>query len=84
MDNENTKLNESFGGDLPHKLEFENRADTTGLWFAAAVLFAVLAAGIIVYRTATNEHAGMRTAANDVPASARTSPMWPSTVIPAR
>jgi hypothetical protein len=84
MDNENTKLSEHFGDDLPHHLEFENRADTTGLWFAAAALFAVLAAGIIVYRTATDEHAGMRTAANEAPTSARTNPMWPSTVVPPR
>jgi hypothetical protein len=84
MDNENTKLSDHFGDDLPTPLEFENRADTTGMWFAAAVLFAVLAAGIIVYRTATNENTGVRTAANEVPASVRTDPMWPSTVIPPR
>jgi hypothetical protein len=84
MDNENTKLSDHFGDDLPNKLEFENCADTTGMWFAAAVLFAVLAAGIIVYRTAMNDHPGIHTATNDVPASARTDPMWPSTVIPPR
>lgn len=84
MDNENTKLSDHFNDDLPNQLEFENRADTTGLWFAAAVLFAVLAAGIIVYRTATSDNGGVRTAANEVPASVRTDPMWPTTVIPPR
>jgi hypothetical protein len=38
--------------------------DTSGMWFAAAVLFAVLAAGIIIYR-ATNDD--IHTAANDIP-----------------
>jgi hypothetical protein len=85
MDNENTKLNSHFSDDLPQKLEFENSADTTGMWFAAAILFAVLAAGIIVYRTANTDAGVMRTAtADNIPASVRTDPMWPSTVIPAR
>jgi len=68
--------------DLPAKHEFEHAADATGLWFAAAALFALLAAGIIVYRSATSEP--IRTAANDVPAAARVDPMWPSTVLPPR
>ena len=33
------------------------------MWFAAVVLFAVLAAGIIVYRAANDD---VRTAANDI------------------
>jgi hypothetical protein len=38
------------GETLPTKLELENTMDASGMWFAAAVLFAVLAAGIIIYR----------------------------------
>ncbi|MGO8922777.1 MAG: hypothetical protein ACLQF4_07555 [Xanthobacteraceae bacterium] len=37
--------------------------DASGMWFAAAVLFAVLAAGIIVYRAANDDI--IRTASND-------------------
>jgi hypothetical protein len=84
MDNENTKLSKHFGDELPQKLEFENGADMTGMWFAAAVLFAVLAAGIIVYRTANSDNGAVRTAANSIPASVRTDPMWPSTILPPR
>jgi hypothetical protein len=41
------------------------------MWFAAAVLFAVLAAGIIIYRAANDD---IRTAANDtLPAPASSS-----------
>src|SRR5271154_2081938 len=45
MDNQNQ--NSQFDCDLPPEHEFENAADSSGLWFAAAVLFAVIAAGII-------------------------------------
>ena len=48
--------------ELPPKREFENAADAAGLWFAAAVVFAVLAAGIIVYRSSNSD---IVTAAND-------------------
>ena len=51
---------------LDQNLELKARADATGYWFAAAVLFAFLAAGIIVYRAGGDE---FRTAANDTPAS---------------
>ena len=50
--------------------EFESTADAAGLWFAAASVFAVLAAGIIVYRVANSE---IQTAANE-PAVAMTHP----------
>ena len=50
--------------ELPTELKLENTVDTTGMWFAAAVLFAVLAAGIIIYR-ATNDD--IHTAANETP-----------------
>jgi len=44
--------------------------DTSGMWFAAAVLFAVLAAGIIIYRAANDD---IRTAANDTLAAPASS-----------
>ena len=62
MDNNGSKLNDE--SEPPNKLELENALDTSGMWFAAAVLFAVLAAGIIIYRAAND---GIRTAANDIP-----------------
>jgi hypothetical protein len=69
MDNNGSKLSEK--SELPTKLKLENTVDTSGMWFAAAVLFAVLAAGIIIYRAANND---IRTAANDtLPAPASNS-----------
>ena len=62
MDNNGSKLNNK--SEPPTKLKFENTLDTSGMWFAAAVLFAVLAAGIIIYRAANDD---IRTAANDTP-----------------
>jgi hypothetical protein len=79
---DNQKQNYQCDCDLPPGHEFENAADASGLWFAAAVLFAVIAAGIIVYRSATSDP--VRTAANDPPAAARADPMWPSTILPPR
>ena len=49
---------------MPTELKLENTVDTSGMWFAAAVLFAVLAAGFIIYRAAND---GIRTAADDTP-----------------
>lgn len=51
----------------PRKVEFSNGADAIGLWFAAAILCAVLTAGVIVYKTGNSD---MVTAANDLPAAA--------------
>jgi hypothetical protein len=69
MDNNGSKLNDK--SEVPSELELENTVDTSGMWFAAAVLFAVLAAGIIIYRAAND---GIRTAANDIlPAPASSS-----------
>ena len=69
MDNNGSKLNDK--SELPSELELENTMDTSGMWFAAAVLFAVLAAGIIIYRAANND---IRTAATDtLPAPASSS-----------
>ena len=44
--------------------EFSNGADAMGLWFAAVILGAVLAAGLIVYRTANSD---IVTASNETP-----------------
>ena len=69
MDKNGSKLNDK--SDLPTELKLENTMDTSGMWFAAAVLFAVLAAGIIIYRAANDD---IRTAANDIlPAPASNS-----------
>ena len=69
MDKNGNKL--SDGSELPTELKLENTVDTSGMWFAAAVLFAVLAAGIIIYRAANND---IRTASNVVlPAPASNS-----------
>jgi hypothetical protein len=48
----------------PTKLKLENTMDTSGRWFAVAVLFAVLVAGIIIYRAVNDD---IRTASNDIP-----------------
>ena len=69
MDNNGSKLSDK--SELPSELRIENPVDTSGMWFAAAVLFAVLAAGIIIYRAANDD---IRTAANDtLPAPASSS-----------
>ena len=74
MDNNGSKLNDK--SEVPSELELENTMDTSGMWFAAAVLFAVLAAGIIIYRAAND---GIRTAAIDIPpASASNSRTVPT------
>ena len=62
MDNNGSKLNDK--SEVPTELKLENTVDTSGMWFAAAVLFAVLAAGFIIYRAAND---GIRTAADDTP-----------------
>ena len=61
MDNKRSKLSDK--PELPTKLKLENTMDASGMWFAAAVLFAVLAAGIIIYRAANDDI--IRTASND-------------------
>jgi hypothetical protein len=62
MDNNGRKLSDE--SEVPTELRLENSMDTSGMWFAAAVLFAVLAAGFIIYRAAND---GIRTAADDTP-----------------
>lgn len=51
MNNENKQNDEA---ELPSKFEFE-AIDASGMWFAAAAVFAILAAGVIVYRAANND-----------------------------
>jgi hypothetical protein len=62
MDNNGSKPSDK--SELRTELNLENTMDTSGMWFAAAVLFAVLAAGIIIYRTTNDD---IHTAANDIP-----------------
>lgn len=65
---------------LPAKLEFENAADATGFWFAAAVFCAVLAAVVIVYRAGNTD---LRTASDDaMPAAAQSDPVAPAPIVP--
>ena len=69
MDNNGSKLSDE--SEPPTELRFENTVSTSGMWFAAAVLFAVLAAGIIIYRAVNDD---IRTASIDtLPASASNS-----------
>ena len=69
MDNNGSQPSEK--PELPTELKLENTLDTSGMWFTAAVLFAVLAAGIIIYRAVNDD---IRTAANDIlPAPASNS-----------
>jgi hypothetical protein len=57
--------NKSKQSDKPER---QTKLDTSGMWFAAAALLAVLAAGIITYRTANDD---IHTAASDtIPAPA--------------
>jgi hypothetical protein len=67
---------------LDPKLEFKSGADATGYWFAAAVLFAFLAAGIIVYRAGGADE--FRTATNEVPTTTQTSPIDPPPLLKAQ
>ncbi len=60
MDNKRSKLSDK--PELLTKLKLENTMDASGMWFAAAVQFAVLAAGII-YRAANDDI--IRTASNN-------------------
>ena len=57
MDNNGSKPSDE--SELPTELKLENSVDTSGMWFAAAVLFAVLAAGIIIYRAANDLKSGL-------------------------
>ena len=50
---------DSYG--LERRLDAERAPDAAGYWFLAAVLFAFIAAGVIVYRAGNTE---LQTAAN--------------------
>ena len=60
MDKNGNKLSNKT--ELPNKPKLEITVDTSGMWFAAVVLFAVLGAGLIIYRAANDD---VRTASND-------------------
>ena len=66
---------------LDQGTEFKSRADAAGYWFAAAVMFAFIAAGVIVYRSGSDE---FRTATNDVPAATQPSPIDPPPLLKAQ
>jgi hypothetical protein len=69
MDNNASQPSEK--PELPTKLKLENTVGRSGMWFAAVVLFAVLVAGIIIYRAANDD---IHTASNDIlPAPASSS-----------
>jgi hypothetical protein len=69
MDKNGNKLSNKT--ELPIKLKLENTMDASGRWFTVAVLFVVLAAGIIIYRAAKDD---IRTVSNDtLPAPASSS-----------
>jgi hypothetical protein len=62
MDQKKTDLDFDYGRyGLERRLDDEQAPDAAGYWFLAAVLFAFIAAGIIVYRAGNAE---MQTAAN--------------------
>jgi len=60
------KAMDKLGRGVASRREPSNAADAMGLWFAAVVLCAVLAAGVIVYRTGNSD---MVTASNVATAS---------------
>jgi hypothetical protein len=59
---------------LERDLEFEQPPDSAGYWFLAAVLFAFIAASVIVYRAGT---ADFNAVSNDGPQVAQSSPIDP-------
>lgn len=61
--------------------EFDGRPDPIGYWFAAAVIFAFLCAGLIIYRTGNQE---IRIASNDPPVAAQNDPLQPPPILQTR
>jgi len=61
MDQPMKKSNLDFDYGLEPRLDAKRSPDAAGYWFLAAVLFAFIAAGIIVYRASNAE---TQTAAN--------------------
>ncbi len=75
MDNKTPTEIDQLDSSLPPTLQFENAADAIGICFAAAVLFAVLAAGTIIYRSNSSD---IVTASNaPLPAAAHNDPLSP-------
>ena len=69
---------DSYG--LERRLDDERAPDAAGYWFLAAVLFAFIAAGIIVYRAGNAE---MQTAANySSNPAAQTDPVTSPPIVP--
>ena len=69
---------DSYG--LEQRLDSERAPDAAGYWFLAAVLFAFIAAGIIVYRAGDAE---MQTAANySSNPTAQTDPVTSPPIVP--
>ena len=69
---------DSYG--LEGRLDAEQTPDAAGYWFLAAVLFAFIAAGIIVYRAGNAE---MQTAANySSNPTAQTDPVASPPIVP--
>ena len=69
---------DSYG--LERRLDAERAPDAAGYWFLAAVLFAFIAAGIIVYRAGNAE---MQTAANySSNPAAQTDPVTSPPIVP--
>ena len=65
---------------LERRLDDEQAPDAAGYWFLAAVLFAFIAAGIIVYRAGSAE---MQTAANySSNPTAQTDPIASPPIVP--
>ena len=63
---------------LEPNLEYDRAPDAAGYWFLAAVLFAFIAAGVIVYRAGDSE---MQTAAN-YRAAAQSDPVTSPPIVP--
>ena len=73
MDSQLNKQNNEYDYHLESNLEDESAMNATAYWFAAAVLSAFLAAGVIVYRTGIS---------NDVPIATQSSPIAPAPIPP--
>jgi purine-cytosine permease-like protein len=73
MDNQITKQNNEHNYHLESSLEDKNGISAAGYWFAAAALFAFLAAGVILYRTGLS---------NDVSIAAQSNRMAPGPILP--
>jgi len=70
---------DSYG--LEGRLDTGRAPDAAGYWFLAAVLFAFIAAGIIVYRAGNTE---VQTAANYASHPAQTDQLDPQPLLPER